>query len=127
MRYFSAYRLEWNLRVIQEQRMQISATRYRVPDTVLFSRDLQPEKIFTRPPLVCIEVLSPEDMLARMKPKVQAYFAMGVRAVWVLDPRKKIGRNCLTGEQADWHEATVSTVAGTAIQMDLAAVFAEVD
>ena len=127
MRYFSAHRFEWNIRIVQEQRMQISPTRYRVPDTVLFSRDQQPEQIFKQPPLVCIEVLSPEDRLSRLQARVQDYFAMGVRAVWILDPRKKIGLNCLTSEQADWHEETDFTVVGTSIRMDLAAVFAEVD
>jgi Uma2 family endonuclease len=126
-RYFSAHRFEWNIRIVQEQRMQISATRYRVPDTVLFSRDQQPEQIFKQPPLVCIEVLSPEDRLSRLQARVRDYFAMGVRAVWVLDPRKKIGLNCPTGERADWQEKTNFVVAGTPIRMDLAAVFAEVD
>lgn len=126
-RYFSAHRFEWNIRVIQEQRMQISATRYRVPDTVLFSRDLQPEQIFTPPPLVCIEVLSPEDRLNRLQARVRDYFDMGVRAVWILDPRKKTGLDCCSGQQADWQEETSITVEGTAIRIDLAAVFAEVD
>jgi Uma2 family endonuclease len=124
-RYFSAHRLDWNIRVVQEQRMQI--TRYRVPDTLLFSRDFPPEQIFTRPPLVCIEVLSPEDRLSRMQVKVQDYFNMGVRAVWVLDPRKKTGLNCLTGQQADWQEETHFSLEGTPIRMELAEVFAEVD
>jgi Uma2 family endonuclease len=126
-RYFSAHRFEWNIRVVQEQRMQITATRYRVPDTLLFSRDHPPEQIFTRPPLVCIEVLSPEDRLPRLQERVQDYFTMGVRAVWVLDPRKQTGLNCLTGKQTDWHEETTFTVIGTRIRMELAGVFAEVD
>jgi Uma2 family endonuclease len=126
-RYFSERRFDWNLRIVQEQRMQITPTRYRVPDTVLFSRDQEPEQIFKRAPLVCIEVLSPKDRLSRLQARVQDYFAMGVLAVWILDPRKKIGLNCPTGEQASWHEETDFSVEGTAIQMNLPAVFAEVD
>ncbi len=126
-RYFSNRRFEWNIRIVQEQRMQITPTRYRVPDTVLFSRDLQPEQIFTRPPIVCIEVLSPEDRLTRMQTKVQDYFNMGVHAVWILDPQKKIGLNCPPGNQAEWREESHFTVDGTRIEMVLPAVFAEVD
>jgi Uma2 family endonuclease len=127
MRFFSAHRFDWNIRVVQEQRMLITPTRYRVPDTVLFSRDQEPEQIFRRPPLVCIEVLSPEDRTKRFQARVQDYFSMGVRAVWLLDPRKKIGFNCLTGNQSDWHEQTHFIVAGTPIQTELAGVFAELD
>jgi len=125
--YFRQHRFEWNIRVVQEQRMQITPTRYRVPDTLIFSRDLEPEQIFSRPPLVCIEVLSPEDRTKRFQARVQDYFSMGVRAVWLLDPRKKIGFNCLTGDQSDWHQGTDFIFAGSPIRMNLAAVFAEVD
>ena len=125
--YFHQRRFEWNIRIVQEQRMQITPTRYRVPDTVLFSRDVEPEQIFTRPPLVCIEVLSPEDRLPRMQAKVQDYFDMGVKAVWILDPRKKTGLDCPTGLQADWRAETHFTIEGMLIEMVLPAVFAEVD
>ena len=65
--YFHAHRVGWNLRVVQEQRLRISENRYRVPDTCLFCRDLSVEQVFARPPLVCIEVLSPEDRIKRFQ------------------------------------------------------------
>ncbi len=126
-RYFSAHRTEWNIRVAQELRMRISATRYRVPDTSIFSRDLPVEQVFTRPPLVCIEVLTPEDRVKRFQARVQDYFHMGAKSVWILDQREKTGLDCSSGHFADWHERTSFVVDGTPIRMELADVFAEVD
>ena len=60
---------------------------YRVPDLMILEGAGKPkEQILTRPPLVCIEVLSPEDRMSRMQKKVADYLAFGVRYVWVLDP-----------------------------------------
>lgn len=37
------------------------------------------------PPDLCVEVLSPNNRLARIREKMQEYFARGVRMVWVVD------------------------------------------
>ena len=52
---------------------------------------------------------------------------MGVKSVWILDPREKTGLDCSSGHFADWHERTSFVVEGTPIRMELADVFAEVD
>jgi len=48
-------------RAIQEQRTRVDVTKTRLPDVSVFSRELPIEQIFTRPQLIAIEVLSPED------------------------------------------------------------------
>ena len=47
------------------------------------------ERVRSKPPFVCIEILSPEDRMSRMQKKVAEYLAFGVRYVWVLDPESK--------------------------------------
>jgi Uma2 family endonuclease len=47
------------------------------------------EQILTRPPFICIEVLSPEDRWPRVQQRIDDYLAMGVPYVWVLDPGTK--------------------------------------
>src|ERR1700722_18780041 len=42
-----------------ETRVQISATRYRVPDVCAYLEEPE-EEIFTGPPLLSVEILSPE-------------------------------------------------------------------
>lgn len=77
------------MHVFPEQRVQVSPTRYRVPD-ICVTVGLKPvEQIFTRPPFLCIEVLSPEDRAAAIQEKIDDYLAFGVRYVWVINPRTR--------------------------------------
>ena len=47
------------------------------------------EEVFTKPPFICIEILSPEDRMSRVEVRINDYLAMGVACVWVLDPETK--------------------------------------
>jgi Uma2 family endonuclease len=44
------------------------------------------EQIFRTPPFLCVEILSPEDRMTRVKERIDDYLTMGVSYVWVLDP-----------------------------------------
>ncbi len=68
-----------------EQRVRISARRYRVPDICLTWGDC-PEAIFTSPPLAVIEVLSPEDRISRMQTRIDDYLNIGIRYIRIVDP-----------------------------------------
>jgi Uma2 family endonuclease len=78
----------WNVRVIVELRIRVSATRVRVPDICVILRDREIEQVPSKPPLVCIEVLSPEDRWPCVEKRIQDFLAMGVERVWVFDPKK---------------------------------------
>ncbi len=80
---------QWNIFVIQEQRVQLSPTRYRVPDICVVAVPEPDEQIFTSPPFLCVEILSPEDRMSRMQEKIGDYLAFGVRYVWVVDPQTR--------------------------------------
>jgi Uma2 family endonuclease len=86
--FLAAKEKQLGIFVIQEQRVQVSATRYRVPDLCVTLGEPD-EEIFTHPPALCIEILSPEDRLNRMMERVDDYLAMGVPHVWVLDPHTR--------------------------------------
>ena len=73
-------------RTIPEVRVQVAPTRFRVPDVCLRRITAPREQIVVTPPLLCIEVLSPEDRMSRMREKVRDYLDMGVREVWIVDP-----------------------------------------
>jgi Uma2 family endonuclease len=77
-----------SLFVVIEQRIRISANRYRVPDvcTTLGEPD---EEVFTKPPFLCVEILSLEDRAGRIQRKIGDYQKFGVRYIWVIDPRKR--------------------------------------
>jgi len=79
----------WNIFVIQELRLQISRTRYRVPDLCVVAGPEPDEQIFTKPPFLCVEILSPEDRMSRMQQRIRDYLAFGVSYVWIVDPQTR--------------------------------------
>ncbi len=87
--YFYSREKQWGIFVVSEQRVQVSPTRFRVPDLCVVKGGKPAEQIFTKPPMLCVEILSPEDTMSRMLERVEDYLAFGVAHVWVLDPRTK--------------------------------------
>lgn len=80
---------KWKIYTIPESRVQVSPTRFRVPDISVFLTPEPDEEIFTHPPFLCIEILSPEDRMSRMQDKIADYLAFGVAYVWVVDPETR--------------------------------------
>ena len=91
--YFHARRKEWGLRVVPDQRVQVSPTRFRVPDICAVLGE-PAEQIFRTPPFICIEILSKDDRLSDMQDRVTDYLNFGVRYVWVIDPRTRKAWRC---------------------------------
>jgi Uma2 family endonuclease len=117
---------DWNIRVLPEQRIRVSASRFRVPDVSVVSREQELEQVFTRPPLICIEVLSKDDTLRSMQERVDDYRAFGVPNIWLLDPVKRRAYLCTQGDFRE-PEAEVLEVAGTPIRIPLSELFADLD
>ncbi len=78
-----------NLRVVPEIRIRISHTRYRVADVAVWHSGDIGQRIPTVAPFLAIEVLSHEDRMSRVLPKVQEYLEIGVEWVWLIDPEER--------------------------------------
>ncbi len=85
-RWFLRFEVEWNIRVRLELRVQVSPTRYRIPDVVVFDRSRPVEQTLTHPPIAVFEVLSPEDRISRLLVKFADYAHMGVQTIRVIQP-----------------------------------------
>ena len=120
---FYTRRKEWNVHVLPQQRVRVAARRVRIPDVCLVSRELPVEQVITHPPLVVIEVLSPDDRVRRYNERLEDYGAMGVLNIWVIDPETKEGFDWVAG----WQGRTRFEAAGTPIYLDLAELFAEIE
>jgi Uma2 family endonuclease len=108
--YFHQREKQWRIKVVPEQRIRITATRFRVPDVTIIE-DGRQESILTRAPLLCIEVLSPEDRMSRINARVQDYLTLGVPDVWIIDPKT---RQCFTcTKAAGLHEVTTGVLTTT--------------
>jgi Uma2 family endonuclease len=92
--YFDNRRKEWGIDVVPEQRVQVSPTRFRVPDVCVIVDDGPPEQIFRTPPLICVEILSKDDRLSEMQERIDDYLDFGVRYVWILDPSRRKAWRC---------------------------------
>ena len=77
-------------RTLVEVRLQVSPTRFRIPDVMLIPLSAASERIIQTPSLLCIEVLSPEDTMKRTLARVGEYLNMGVPVCWVIDPEKRL-------------------------------------
>ena len=84
--FFPSRRLEWNIRVATELRVQVSDGNYRVPDVTLTDPNLPIEQVITRPPIAVLEVLSPEDTLTRTMIEFADCERMGIQTILALDP-----------------------------------------
>jgi Uma2 family endonuclease len=95
--YLFARRKQWGIQVYPEQRVQVKPNRLRVPDICVVLGATQ-EQIFTKPPFLCIEIVSPEDRISRVKERIDDYLAMGVPYAWLLDPGSRSAYVCTTAE-----------------------------
>ncbi len=125
--WFRAHRNDWNLRVIPELRFQTRADRFRIPGVMVLDRNAPIEQIITRAPILCIEILSPEDRFGRMTARIDEYLALGTRGVWVIDPQRAIGWACSSGALSGWSEQKILMVTGTPIILSLEELFADLD
>jgi Uma2 family endonuclease len=87
--YLYNRRHDWGINVYPEQRVQVRADRFRVPDICVVLGARPPEQIFIRPPFLCVEILSKEDRMSEVLVRVNDYLAFGVCYVWLLDPRTR--------------------------------------
>jgi Uma2 family endonuclease len=123
---FNNHRAEWGVICLSEQRVQTQADHFRVPDVTILRSGSPRERILTHPPLLVIEIQSPEDTLRRTAAKSTEYLAFGIEHVWVIDPTARVGyRGTASGlELARSGELTIPE---TPIRIVLADLFAELD
>ncbi len=117
---------EWNVRVLPEQRVRVVENRYRVPDICVISREQEVEPVFTRPPLICIEILSKDDSLRTMQDRVDDYLDFGVSNIWILDPARKRAWVCSRHGLLE-PENRVLEVSHSPIRIPLDELFADLD
>jgi Uma2 family endonuclease len=79
-------RKRWNIEVYPEQRCRIRKGRYMIPDVCVIRSPRSAEAVFIEPPLIWIEILSPEDRPIRVNRKVRELLEFGVPNIWVIDP-----------------------------------------
>jgi Uma2 family endonuclease len=122
--WFYQHRQEWQLHVLVELRVQVSAERVRIPDVCLVARGRPVEQVLTKPPLAVIEILSPEDRISRYNERLADYRQMGIPNVWVVDPTSRVGYDCST---AAWLPKEEFRIASFQIFLRLSDLWSELE
>ena len=121
--YFRTRRDEWRVYAFVEQRVQVSPTRFRVPDICVTVGPKPTEQIFRTPPFLAIEILSKKDRKRDVLEKVDDYIRFGVPYVWVVDPRSQNGWvHTTTGVQRA--EDGILRTSDPVLEMSLPEIFA---
>jgi Uma2 family endonuclease len=89
--WFRDRRRELRLRAFPEQRIRISHRRYRVPDICVYPMPVPDDQVFSQPPYICVEVLSPDDSFRTLRDRLDDYLGMGIPNIWLIDPASRRG------------------------------------
>jgi len=105
-----------------ETRVQVTPTRFRVPDVLVVAGRMPSGRVITEPPLLAIEVLSRDDRADEVQEKIDDYLNFGVRFVWVVNPRTRQGY-VHTAEGSRPARDGILRTSGPALEVPLAALF----
>jgi Uma2 family endonuclease len=119
--WIGSHEEEWGVAGCIAVRVRVAQNRVRVPDIVVPRAWPQPD-VLTDPPLLVIEILSPDDTYSDTQERAQDYRAMGVGTVWIIDPKTRTGRMC---SGAKWVEAGRLEVKGTPLFVELGEIFGQ--
>jgi Uma2 family endonuclease len=119
--WFGTHEKQWGITGSTEQRVRVAENRVRVPDLVVLTAGAQPD-VLIDPPLLVIEILSPDDTYSDTQERAQDYRTMGVETVWIIDPKTRTGRMC---SGAEWVESSRLEVKGTPLFVNLPEIFSQ--
>lgn len=121
---------DWGVFVLTEQRVRLRPRRYVVPDLTVLRMGTPREPILTRPPLITIEIKSPEDKLKNIVRKSAEYLDFGIEHVWMIDPKTRTASRAVRSANGAVLEEVPSgelTVPGTQILVRVGELFAKLD
>ncbi|HUA99998.1 MAG TPA: Uma2 family endonuclease, partial [Terracidiphilus sp.] len=120
---FFLKRNEWGINIFPELRTQTKIRNFRVPDVLVVRAEYNFDRYITQPPLIAIEIFSPEDTLRAMEEKAAEYRLFGVENVWVVDPESRVAYRATEKGLEPVREDEL-IVPGTPIRVALSEMFA---
>ena len=79
-----------------EARMRLGSNRFLIPDVAVFY-GAEPARVPDTPPLIAIEILSPDDKMTAVREKLEEYKRWGVPHSWLIDPNSRRLYTCDAG------------------------------
>ena len=94
--FFAMLRKKLAVYPCTETRMRVAPDIVLIPDVAVFYGS-EPKSVPDSPPLIVIEILSPDDRLTAVREKLENYKAWGVAHVWLADPHARRLYTCDAG------------------------------
>jgi Uma2 family endonuclease len=95
--FFAALRKKLPVFATVEARMKLREGLYLIPDVAVFWPTSPSPGVPDTPPLIAIEILSPDDRMNSVRDKLEEYRAWGVAHVWLVDPQSRRMYSCDNG------------------------------
>ena len=84
--YLHARRKQWQILAYTELRVKVRHRWYPIPDVCIYMRPEFEGRYPSVPPLLWVEILSPDDRMSDVWRKADELIANGVPNVWIIDP-----------------------------------------
>jgi Uma2 family endonuclease len=116
-----------------EQRMRVregfdNERRYRIPDVMVLGPGYRRTGVTLDPPVLTVEILSPDDTLKELVAKSQEYIAFGVAVPVIADPyARRVYLVTAAGEQEIENRIVMFSVGETDLTIDFNNLFARLD
>jgi Uma2 family endonuclease len=123
---FMLKRAEWGVEVFPELRTQTKARNFRVPDVLVVRAGENFDRYVTRPPLIAVEILSPEDSVRATQEKAAEYLSFGIENIWIVDPEPRMAYRYTSTGLEEVRDGQLM-VPETPIRVVLSEMFAELD
>jgi Uma2 family endonuclease len=113
--FFEALRRKLSAYACPELRVKLRDGLYLIPDIAVFWPSPPPvDRPAETPPLIAIEILSPDDRLGDVRRKLDDYVTWGVKYVWLVDPHSRRMYAC---EEAGLREVRSLSVAELSVEL----------
>ena len=123
--HFHANRRTWGIVSLSRQRIALTAESSTVCDVCVLTSESPVERVVQLAPLICIDVISSEP-LALVQNRVDAYEAIGVKHIWLLDPAFRTGWRATSSGLFQVRDDLMS-VSGTSVGFRLTEIFGEME
>lgn len=126
--YLSAFQKSLELSILPECRTMMTETRYRVPDVVVMTKPFRrSDRAILDPPLVIIEVLSPDDRTQDTIRRFREYEKRGTRYMVQMDPEDRTTFVFVNGDFVQRDVSTFELPDGRSLPFNTAELLAQLD
>ena len=95
--FFETLRKRLSVFVYPELRLKLRESLVLIPDICVYWPDRALSRFPDVPPLLAIEIMSPDDRLTAVRERLEEYRAWGVKHVWLVDPNSRRLYTCAAG------------------------------